>query len=236
MSFGLLAGLHWDLAIASASAGLLVYSGRVLVPAARLRPEDIIVLPGVPSSVGPDPFGVGLAPWSIFPEDDITLRIRDVLDSKVGFDLLVFGTIGGVFAVIVGAFTLSWNTPSTLNLAAVVVFGLLGYGAGWWWRERSGWYRRQARSLLVRCFFAWLELEVGDPGAKLQDFGLTVISTARTSGFSMMRGLAATQGVPRTDAEDEAAARWIVALARQYGYLWRRDDFRSWASEVATKN
>ncbi len=159
-----------DLIIAAASAGLLMYSGRLLVPTARFRPEDIIsdpYLPGRGYSAGPgDPFGAGMAPRPSFPEGDIVLRIRDVLDGRVGFDLLVFGTIGSVLAIIVGAFTLSWNVPSSLDIALAVAAIALGYGAGWWWTARSGWYGRRERRLLVRCFLAWLEREVGDPKAK----------------------------------------------------------------------
>lgn len=62
-----------DLLIAATSAGLLVYSGRLLVPTARFRPEDIIP----DTSAGPsDPFGAGMAPWSVFPENNIVIRIR----------------------------------------------------------------------------------------------------------------------------------------------------------------
>ncbi len=231
--------VKYDLLIAAASAGLLVYSGRLLVPAARLRPEDIIAykyLPGQVSSasIGPDPLGVGMVPWPIFPEGDTALAIRDVLDSKVGFDLLVFGTIGGVVAIIVGAFTLSWNHPSGLDVAAAVAALALGYGAGWWWKTGSGWYRRQERRLLVHCFLAWLEREVGDPETKGYDFGLAVVSTARTSGFTLLGDLVVPLGMPRSEAEDRAAARRIVAVAREHRYPWRRDQFRAWAKDVAS--
>jgi len=80
----------------------------------------------------------------------------------------------------------------------------LGYGAGWWWMEHSGWYGKRERRLLVHCFLAWLELWVGDPKAKLQDFGLTVVSTVRTSGFTLMGDLSAPLGTARNEAEDRA--------------------------------
>ncbi len=216
-----------ELLIAAASAGLLVYSGRLLVPTARLRPEDIIAyknLPGQISSTGADPLSGGWALYAHFPEDDTVLAIRDVLDSKVGFDLLVFGTIGGVVAIIVGAFTLSWNHPSGLDVASAVA--AFGYGAGWWWKARSGWYGRQERRLLVHCFLAWLEREVGDPKTKGYDFGLTVVSTARYSGFTLM------SGHPGKGADEKAIERWVVGLASKHRYAWRRDDFRKWARET----
>jgi hypothetical protein len=73
-----------DLLIAAASAGLLVYSGRLLVPSARLRPEDIVAYKPTYGSVSvfsfaPDPSGAGMAPWPVFPEDATVLQIRDVL-------------------------------------------------------------------------------------------------------------------------------------------------------------
>jgi len=81
--------MRLDLLIASVSAGVLVYSGRLLAPTSRLRPEDIISYrhpSGLVYSIA-DPFGAGPAPWPVFPENDIVLKIREVLDGKVGFDL-----------------------------------------------------------------------------------------------------------------------------------------------------
>jgi hypothetical protein len=229
--------MRLDLLIASASAGLLVYSGRLLVPTARLRPDDIIAykyLPGLTYSIGPM-LGAGMIPWPVFPEDDIMLRIGGVLDGKVGFDLLIYGTIGSVLTVIAGAVALSWNVPLAVDIASVPAAGAVGYGAGWWWTEHSGWYGKRERRLLVHCFLAWLERAVGDPRAKGYEFDLTVVSTARNSGFSQLGDLLVDMGLPRTAAEDEAAARRIVALARQHHYRWRGDDFRKWARKITTE-
>lgn len=227
--------MRLDLLIASASAGLLVYSGRLLAPSARLRPEDIIAYEPFPIRgylAGPDPFGRGMGPWPVFPENDIQRRVRNVRDSKVGFDFLVYGTIGSVLTVIAGAVGPSWSTAPLLDAGLALVAGTLAYGAGWWWTDGSGWYERRERRLLVHCFFAWLEREVGDPKAKGYEFGLTVISIARTSGFTLTEGLGTTPDRPRTEADDNAAARRVVALAREHGYQWRRPDFRKWADEV----
>lgn len=230
--------MRLDLLIASASAGLLVYSGRLLVPTARLRPEDIIAYRYPPGSIylaGGGVLSPDDVPFSVFPESDTMLAIRNVLDSKAGFDLLVFGTIGSVVAIIVGAFTLSWNVPSTLDVASAAAALAVGYGGGWWWTARPGMRGKQELRLLVYCFLAWLEREVGDPKTKGYEFGLTVISTARTSGFTLMGNHLIDMGGVRTDAEDKTAAHQIVALAREHRYHWRRDDFRMWASDVASQ-
>lgn len=231
--------MRFDLLIASASAGLLVYSGGLLVPTARLRPEDIIAYRYPRGSIylaGGGVLGADDVPFPVFPEGDAVLDIRDVLGSRAGLALLVFGTIGGVVALIVGAFAPSLNVPSLADVVAGFMALLLGYGAGWWWTARPGLRGKQERRLLVHCFLAWLEREVGDPKAKGYDLGLSVISTARTSGFTMLGDLLVDVGIVRTDAEDEAAARKIVALAREYRYHWRRGDVRKWASEVASKD
>ena len=88
---------------------------------------------------------------------------------------------------------------------------------------------------MVHCFLAWLEREVGDPEAQGAEFGLTVISTARTSSSTLMGDLLVPVGIERKEAEDKAAAHRIVALAREHRYRWRRDDFHQWAIEVAGK-
>ena len=94
-------------------------------------------------------------PFSVFPETDTTVAIRDVLDSKAGLALLVFGTIGGVAAVIVGAFTPSSNVPSSADVVAAFAAFALGYGVGWWWTVRPGLRGKQEQRLLVHCFLAW---------------------------------------------------------------------------------
>src|SRR3989442_10519190 len=138
--------MRYDLLIASASAGLLVYSGRLLVPAARLRPEDIIAYrspPGsISASVGMDPSG-GIVPYMHFPESDTLQAVRDVVDSKIGFDLLVFGTIGGVLAVIVGAFVPPDQFAHSSDAMSAVVALVLGTVAGWCFTTRSGWREKQ---------------------------------------------------------------------------------------------
>jgi len=226
-----LAGLHLDLLVAAASAGVLVYSGRLLIPAVRLRPADIIAYKIPRSSVsftaGPDPLG-GVALYRFFPEDEIRNDIRNVVDGKAGFDLLVIGTIGGVFAVIVATFTFSWNVPSGLNVAAAAVLGLLGYRAGWWVKERSDWYRNQERRLLVHCFLAWLEREVGDPRGNGRELGPAVASIALHTGFTVMDESLRTQG-----ADVREIVWWMVDLAHRYRYAWWRPDFQKWAEEVS---
>lgn len=217
-----------DLLIASASAGVLVYSGRLLVPAARLRPEDIVAykpVGGAAVSFGVDSVGGGgIALFPYFPENDTVLHIRDVLDAKVGFDLLVFGTTGSVVAIIAGALTHPWTMPSALGVASAVAALAIGYGAGWWATTRAGWRGKQERRLLAQCFLAWLEGAVADWKPKGQDFGLTVMSTARRSHFTLID----------ERADDKAMAQWVVALVGKHRYTWRSDDFRAWAREAAS--
>ncbi len=97
---------------------MLVYSGRLLVPTARLRPEDIIATAYFPTGESAYTLRPEDVPFPIFPEDDIALKIREVLDGKIGFDLLVYGTIGSVLTVIAGAVGLSWNAPLALEVAS----------------------------------------------------------------------------------------------------------------------
>jgi hypothetical protein len=221
--------VKFDLIIAAASAGVLVYSGRLLVPSARLRPEDIISykpLPiGISYSVERNPSGE-IVGFTQFREDEATQTVRDVLDAKMGFDLLVIGTIASVGAIIVGAFTPSQDAPSSLDIASAAVALVLGVVAGWWTTTRSRWRRTQERRLLVHCFLAWLEREVDDPKIKGYTFGLAVVSTVRHSGLSLTNE---SQG---KEADEKSVERWVVALARRHRYPWRRGDFRKWASEV----
>jgi hypothetical protein len=220
--------MRFDLLIASAGAGLLVWSGRLLVPAARLRPEDIIAYRslggGTSYSVGTDPSG-GIATYGHFPEDETLLAVRDVVDSKIGFDLLVFGTIAGVAAVIVGAFVPSSQIPSSLDVLWAVVTFMLAIAAGWWATAHSGWRGKQELRLLVHCFIAWLEREVADPKTKGYEFGLAVVNTIRHSGFTLMNEPLRGKG-----ADERAVSQWVIDLARKHRYAWRRDDFRAWAS------
>lgn len=226
--------MRLDLLVASANAGVLVYSGRLLAPSARLRPEDIVAYrSSEPVFAGAVSFGGGMLPWPVFPERDIALKIREVLDSKVGFDFLVYGTIGSVLTVIAANFPFVLIVPPAVDAASALAAGALAYGASWWVTERSGWYRKRERRLLARCFLEWLEIHVGDPKAKHQDFGLTVVSTARKSGFTLMKGHQPPLGAALTEADDKATARRVVAIAREQGYRWRRDDFRKWADEVS---
>jgi hypothetical protein len=200
---------------------VLVYSGQLLVPAGRLRPEDIVAykpVGGAAVSFGVDPLSGGMAPFPYFPENDTVLQIRDVLDAKVGFDLLVVGTTGSVAAIIAGALTRPWNVPFALGIASAVVVFAIGYGAGWW-ATHGGWRGKQERRLLAQCFLAWLEGAVADWKTKGQDFGLSVVGTARRSRFTLI-----DEG-----ADDKAIAQWVIALAHKHHYDWRTADFRKWA-------
>lgn len=230
--------MRLDLLIASVSAGLLVYSGRLLAPAARLRLEDIIVYKALPPGTtlysprtGRRYSLEGAEMWPAFPEDNIRIAIHDGADNEVGFYLLVFGTIGSVLTIIVGNFAFSLNIPPALDIASAPAALALGIGAGWWMRRR--WYGKRERSLLVCCFLLWLEHEVGNPEAQARDFGGTVVSIARHSRFTLMGVLAAPLEADISDADERAIAHRVVALARECRYRWRRDDIRTWANEVA---
>lgn len=231
------AGLQWGLLVLAASAGVVIYSLRFPLSPAGCRPEEIIARYISGLAFTTPPHGADITPWPVpvFPEDAIRLDVQSVLESRAAYGLRVLGTIVGVAAAGVGVFIRKRIVPSSLNLvlniAAVAVFGLLGYRAGRWWVAWSGRDKIQERCL-VHCFLAWLEREAGDPKAKHYDFGLTVISTARTSGFSLMKGLRAHLGAPLSEADDRAAAHRVVALARAHRYRWRRDNFRQWAGKV----
>ena len=54
-----------DLLIAAASAGVLVYGGRLSAPTARLRPEDIIAYESLPEET----LTGGMVPFLVFRED-----------------------------------------------------------------------------------------------------------------------------------------------------------------------
>jgi len=216
-----------DLLVAAASAGVLVYSGRLLAPTARLRPEDIIAYKSLPEET----LSGGMVPFPVFREDDVLRKIRDVLDAKVGFDLLPFGTIGSVLTVIAGSFTFPRNLPLPMGAASVLAALAVGYGAGWWWTSRAGWRGKRERKLLVHCFLVWLEREVGGPQTKGEDFGLTVVSTARDSGFTLL-GTQEPFGSVLTASDERAITHRVITLAREYHYDWRGDDIRKWAREV----
>lgn len=50
-----------------------------------------------------------------------------------------------------------------------------------------------------------------------------------------MKGLQVPPGNVLGEAEEKAVAHRVVALAHKHRYVWRRDHFRKWASEVAGK-
>ena len=225
-----------DLLIASFSAGLLVYSARLLVPTAWLRPEDIVACRSVAGFAGlsEDMLPEGIV---LFHEDEARETIRSVMDSRIGLALLVAGTIGGVFATIVGAIHITWESlrsPPPGDYFWVFGAFAVAIGASWWETRRSGWRRKLELRSLAHCFLVWLEDAVGDPSAKGEEFDRVVVSTARISGFSLMSDLVVKViGVVLTEPENKAAARRIVTLAREHGHRWRRPYFRKWADEVA---
>jgi len=226
--------MRLDILIASASAGLLVYSGFLLVPLARSRPEDSTFfgfgsfLPSSAAFSAESPSS-GMSMHSEFAEDQALPVVREVIDSKVGVALLAIGTIGGVFATIAGAFLPFRHISLGPNILAAVIVFVLGLVVG---RVTNFiWHQRQEVPYVFCRFFAWLEWVVGDPKAKHYDFHLTVISTARYSGFKPLNEFLKSQ---RPD--EMAIARWIANQARTYGYAWQRDDFGKWAGGLPSED
>jgi hypothetical protein len=120
-------------------------------------------------------------------------------------------------------------------LEAAVALGI-GVVLGWLWAIRAGRRGDLEVRVLVQCFLAWLEEAVRYSRERGEDFGLAVIGAARHSGCSLMGEFGAPMGTELSPKDEKAIPQHLAALARKYGYRWRRDDIRQWADEVAGKN
>jgi hypothetical protein len=211
--------LALDVIVVSVSGGVLVYSGVLLVPSARIRVQDIVVEAVVRDELGDIHSGFPEGP---FPETDVCGGIHAMFDSQVGLGLLIAGTLGTAFATIICRVTALCDGATTLP--AAMGFAALGFGIAW--GVRHLWQLWREARVIWTAFLSWLDRELAPWQSKGWDLSSAFNHTVRRSGFSLLR-------VFRTQhpGDDTAVLREVLKRARQYHYRWGSAGIQSLAEE-----
>ena len=216
--------LYLSTFVVGLSAGILIYSGYLLVAPGQLH------WAGVVDEATEDEYGSAIGELDPrFPVEEIQSAVERALDSKMGLLLLVLGTLGTAFATLItSAAPQTLAAPWWLNLVTAAVGCVLGWAIAPP-LVHSIWRKWQAPRAVTNSFFIWLERELGAWRTKGWTLTLAIGNTARHSGYWLLAPM-----IRQCGSDDEALCRQECS-AWKHNFRWRDPDFQELAETVASK-
>lgn len=204
------------------SAGILIYSGYLLVAPGRLNLIQVI------SEAADGEYGSAIREiYPRFPAEEVRVTAERALDSKMGLLLLVLGTLGTTLSTLIASTAPQTSTGLWLNL----MIAAIGCTIGWAVAPpvvHSVWRKWQVPPTVTDSFFVWLERELGAWRVKGWTFTLAIGNTARHSGFQLLDPL-----IRQCGPDDEALCKQVMLLAYRHRFQWQDTDFQTLAKETA---